>query len=208
MSAKSIIDEMTPNQWLDWVCASKTYAELQEKYDQWAAVYDAHIAHVWEPVPLAAATLLVAHIGDKARPILDVGAGTGLAGAALATLGCTHIQGMDLSSAMLTKASERGIYQSLVCCVIGDETFMSLPPASGMIATGVFAESHAGASELEILQTTIEPGGVLVFTVRESFLPEIENILRRPTWRQLDVKILPIYEDPMHLLAYKIDSNR
>ncbi|NEQ72902.1 MAG: methyltransferase domain-containing protein [Okeania sp. SIO2C9] len=61
------------------------------------------------------------YVANKHDTILDVGAGTGLVGVALAELGFEQIIGMDILPGMLTKAAEKGIYKSLVCCSIGDE---------------------------------------------------------------------------------------
>ncbi len=151
--------ELQPEQWLKWICASRDIDELRQNYDRWADAYDANVGDLWGAVPMAAAYMLAGHLGDKESAILDVGAGTGLVGAALAPLGFHEIVGIDLSPAMLSKAEEKGVYRALVCCAIGDEAFAALPRARGIVATGVFAQSHAGATELHALQGCIEPRG-------------------------------------------------
>jgi len=198
------ISEIQPSEWLKWICSSENIDELRENYDKWADTYDVNVGDVWGTVPLAAADLLAEYIDDKQDIILDVGAGTGLVGVALARLGFEQLIGIDISPAMLTKAAKRGIYRSLVCCSIGDESFMNLEKASGIIATGVFAENHAGPAELSTLQESLKPEGVLVFTVRRSFLPDLQEVLER--WILLDSKVMPIYDDPIHLLSYKIQA--
>lgn len=198
------MSEIQPNEWLKWICSSQNFSELTENYDRWADTYEADLGGVWEPVPIAAAFMLAEYMDDKKGAILDVGAGTGLVGVALAALGFEQIIGIDLSPAMLTQAAAKGVYSSLVCCSIGDERFRNIEMASGVIATGVFAESHAGPAELNTLQSSIESEGVLVFTARQSFLPKLQEVLDQPEWTVLDSKVMPIYEDPMHLLAYKV----
>lgn len=198
------MSEIQPSEWLKWICSSKTLDELRENYEKWANTYDVNVGDVWGTVPLAAADMLAEHIDDKQDIILDVGAGTGLVGVALATLGFEQLIGIDISPAMLAKAADRGVYQSLVCCSIGDESFINLEKASGIIATGVFAENHAGPAELCALQESLKSEGVLVFTVRQSFLPELQDVLER--WILLDSKVMPIYDDPIHLLSYKIQA--
>ncbi len=198
------MSKQKPNEWLKWICSSQNFDELVENYDRWADMYETDVGEVWKPVPLAASLMLAKYMADKQSTILDVGAGTGLVGIALAKLGFQHIIGIDISPGMLTKAAEKGVYKSLVCCSIGDEQFRSLEMASGIIATGVFAESHAGASELNKLQDHIEPEGVLVFTARQSFLPKLQEVLDQPEWTLVDSKVMPIYDDPIYLLAYKI----
>lgn len=194
------------NEWLKWICSSENSDELRDNYNYWADEYEADVAGVWEPVPLAAAMMLSAHIENKRDVILDVGAGTGLVGAALAALGFEQIIGIDISPSMLAKAEAKNIYSSLVCCSIGDEIFKNLNKASGIIAAGVFADSHAGSAELSIIQENIESEGILVFTARENFLPQLQEVLEQPEWTLIDSKIMRIYEDPTHLLAYKIQN--
>jgi predicted TPR repeat methyltransferase len=198
------MSKIQPKQWLEWICSSQNLDQLRQNYDQWADRYDADVGDVWEPVPTAAAMMLAEYLDDLQGVILDIGAGTGLVGVALAELGFEEIIGMDISPAMLSKAAAKGVYRSLVCCSIGDETFRNLPKAKGMIATGVFAESHAGPAELNQLQDSIEAEGILVFTARQSFLPQLQPVLNPPEWTVIDSRVMPIYDDPMYLLVYKL----
>ena len=200
----TLMSKMESTQWLEWICSTEDADALRDNYDQWAVTYENDVADVWKPVPIAAAAMLSTHLADKQATILDVGAGTGLAGLALHALGFSKITGIDISSAMLGKAAAKNVYASLVCCSINDETFSKLNQADGIIATGVFADNHAGKVELEILAKTIRPGGILIFTARNNFLNTIQDVLDQPGWDRIDAKVMPIYEDPVHLLAYKI----
>ncbi|MGB3509650.1 MAG: methyltransferase domain-containing protein [Microcoleaceae cyanobacterium] len=198
------MSEIETNKWLKWICSSQNFDELVENYDRWADMYETDVGEVWKPVPLAASLMLAKYMANKQEIILDVGAGTGLVGTALTQLGFEQIIGTDISPGMLTKAAEKDVYKSLVCCSIGDEQFRNLERASGIIATGVFAENHAGSAELNKLQDNIQPQGVLVFTARQSFLPQLEKVLDQPEWTLIDSKVMPIYDDPINLLAYRI----
>jgi len=198
------MSDRQPKEWLNWICSSQSFDELREKYNQWADHYEADISEVWELVPKTAALMLAKCLSDKQSKIFDFGAGTGMVGVALAQLGFKQIIGIDISPAMLTKAASKGVYSSLVCCSIGDETCKNLGKARGIIATGVFAQSHAGSVELNALQDSIESGGVLVFTARQSFLAKIQDVINQSGWILLHSQVMPIYEDPMHILAYKI----
>ena len=200
--------KMESKEWLQWICSTEDADALRRNYDQWAVTYENDVSDVWKPAPIAAASMLSTHLADKQGAILDVGAGTGLAGLALHALGFRKITGIDISSAMLDKAASKNVYASLVCCSINDEAFGKLDKADGIIATGVFADNHAGKAELEILAETIQPGGIFVFTVRGSFLATIQDVLDQPEWRPIDSRLMPIYEDPIHLLAYKIHGTK
>lgn len=197
---------MEAKEWLKWICSSQDLDELGKNYDQWSDQYEADISQVWEAVPKAAALMLSQYLDDQQSLILDFGAGTGLVGVALAALGFEQIVGMDISPKMLTLAQEKGVYSSLMCGSIDDEQLRNLDQVSGIIATGVFAENHAGVAELSKLQAMIKPEGILVFTVRQSFLAELEEVLNQPEWTLLDSQVMPIYDDPMHLLGYKISK--
>lgn len=82
-------------------------------YEDWAASYDAGFAEGMEyrlPAHVAAAFLTAGGGG----PVLDVGAGTGLLGAALRAQGFGGaIDGLDLSPAMLAAAGEKRVYRAL-----------------------------------------------------------------------------------------------
>ena len=47
--------------------------------------------------------------------ILDIGAGTGIIGQKLASIGYTNLQGIDLSPKMLAFAERKNIYRNIVC---------------------------------------------------------------------------------------------
>ena len=191
-----------------WICSSKTPNELEEKYDQWALTYEAEIVEFWTTVPLAAAKMLAKYMSHKKDWILDIGAGTGMVGLALADLGFENIIGLDISPGMLAQADQKGVYKTLICSSIAEEQSNILEKVSGMVAAGVFAEGQAGASELALIQSRAKPGSILVFTSRQSFLPQLQPILNLPEWDYLDSEIMPIYDDPMHLLSYRINSPR
>ena len=188
---------------LEWICSNQNTEELLEKYEQWANTYETDVASFWEQVPLAAAHMLLKYVRDKHDIILDVGAGTGLVGAELAKLGFKHIIGIDISPSMLNIASTKGVYRSLIPCSIKDEKFSRLSKINNIVAVGVFAEGHAGATELTILQERINQEGILVFTARQSFFHKLYDIVTQPELKLLDYRLMPIYSDPICLFAYK-----
>ena len=85
-------------------------------YDKWAATYDNELAdenqNYVAPILVAQAALKLSKNLTKGV-ILDAGCGTRLVGQALAMTGAKAIDGLDLSSAMLTVAERTSTYRSL-----------------------------------------------------------------------------------------------
>ena len=108
---------------------------------------------------------------DTSSRILDVGAGTGLLGAALRERGFTVLDALDLSPAMLAEAERKGVYGTLREARLGDP----LPFADGaydsVVACGVLTTGHAPASCLDELVRITRSGGHLVFTLRSDRTP-------------------------------------
>ena len=107
--------KMETTEWLEWICSSEDAVALKANYDKWAENYDDDVSDVWKPVTAAAVVLLANYLADREGQILDIGAGTGLAGQALHALGCSNIIGIDISAAMLQKAADKNVYNDLIC---------------------------------------------------------------------------------------------
>ena len=88
---------------------------VRHLFDQFSADYDARMLG---PLQYAAPQIL-AELADLVMPgrdglrVLDLGCGTGLAGAVFHSR-AAHLSGIDLSPAMIEKARMRGIYDSLM----------------------------------------------------------------------------------------------
>jgi SAM-dependent methyltransferase len=103
--------------------------------------------------------------------ILDAGAGTGLLGAALAELGFTSLDALDLSPAMLAEARRKGIYGRLTEARLGDPLPYDTGAYDAVVACGVLTTGHAPASCLDELVRITRPGGHVVFTLRSDRVP-------------------------------------
>lgn len=199
-------EQVVSHEKFQWICTSETSQELEGKYDRWAEAYEADIVDFWHTVPTTAAKLLARYIPEPEALILDLGAGTGMVGVALAELGFTNLSGSDISQKMLDQAAEKQVYRELQHCPLAAIAPDLLAQAAGMLAIGVFAEAQAGAEELKLIQTHAQPDSITVFTSRQSFLPQLQPVLESADWTLLDSQILPIYEDPMHLMAYRLKA--
>lgn len=132
-------------------------------YAGWAETYDADFAAGMDyRLPAAVARAYLAAGGQG--PVLDVGAGTGLVGAALRGLGFGGaIDGVDLSPEMLARAARLGVYRALCA---GDVT-QALPqpgPWAGVVSAGTFTHGHLGPGPLARLAAAA-PGGLFALSV-------------------------------------------
>ena len=151
---------------VQWVYAAESTDELSERYDQWAEDYDADIKSVFDwQAPARAVELFAKHVSRESR-ILDAGAGTGLAGQALASLGYHNLEAMDMSPGMLNQARKKGVYKDLHQMVMGETLGFASGAFDAVIAVGVLTLGHAPASSLDELARITKPGGYVVFTVR------------------------------------------
>ena len=85
-----------------------TPEESRKFYDGWAEGYDAEIAENGYATPQRCAEALAAHADSIWAPIMDLGCGTGVSGAALKAAGFECIDGFDFSQAMLDQARPKG----------------------------------------------------------------------------------------------------
>ena len=103
--------EKTPN--LDDAYGIKTSDDNARLYADWAKTYDASFAaQMHYTLPEAMAEAFSAAGGSA--PVLDLGAGTGLLGQALADRGVLPFDGTDISPQMLAVAEDKQLYLSLI----------------------------------------------------------------------------------------------
>ncbi|MBK8974792.1 MAG: L-histidine N(alpha)-methyltransferase [Planctomycetes bacterium] len=175
---------------------ARTRADLRALYADWARSYDEDHDAIGFAAHLAAAALLDRYVPNpQVRPVLDAGAGTGAAGVALRELGFQNLTAIDLSQEMLDVAATKGVYAQLLQADLGEP--LDVFPRShfhAAILVGVFSYGQAPAHALDELLRIIEPGGVVVFTVRTDFWAEdamgvrsrAEFLERDGRWRRLD----------------------
>ena len=140
--------------------------ELRSEYDHIATAYDSELVEgMGYRSPAAVATAVQKVMPTEAR-ILDVGAGTGLLGAALAEAGFSRLDALDLSPQMLAEAGRKGVYGALREGRLGDELDYETGGYDGVVACGVLTTGHAPAGSLDELVRITRPGGHVVFTLR------------------------------------------
>lgn len=151
---------------LDDAYALRTPADNRRFYAGWAASYDADFAsRMAYRTPQLVAQAFVVTGGEG--PVLDVGAGTGLVGVALAAEGVAPVDGIDLSPEMLALARGKGCYRHLVQADLTQPLPPLHGPFAGLVSAGTFTHGHLGPAALAPLLDMLRPGAVLAFTVHE-----------------------------------------
>jgi len=197
-----------PEKWVMGVC--QTEEDVRSKYENWANSYDSDVSDIYGSVPREVARMLSQHASSlKQSSVLDVGAGTGLVGIALASFGFQDLIAVDISPNMLAKAEAKQVYKTTICSSIqGLRDLPNRESVAAVVAAGVFAEGQAGADELKILHELVQDRSIVVFTARQSFLCQLEGTVRDLGWTLLNRKAMPVYADPMHICAYQVNKTR
>lgn len=149
---------------VDDAYAMSSAAEVKALYRTWSHSYDTGF-HDGQGYQLPRAVAMAFQGAGGQGPILDVGAGTGLVGAHLATAGIGPIDGIDLSDEMLQVAAMKGHYRTLQT---GDvTTTLDLPAQhyNGIVSAGTFTLGHVGPAALENLLPVAAPGALFVISV-------------------------------------------
>jgi predicted TPR repeat methyltransferase len=146
---------------------------VRRLFDQYAARYDAALTKQLAyrgPAILRDAIEQAMHAA--ARPLripsaLDLGCGTGLAGAAFRPL-VDWLVGIDLSPAMITQAAAKGVYDLLVTAdlmdFLGGET-RNAAKYHLVLAADVFVYINDLCPVLAAVARVLAPGGFFAFTV-------------------------------------------
>ena len=158
-------------------------ADTHDLYCDWAETYDRTMLEgLGYLSPRLVSRLLADHVSDKTIPVLDVGAGTGLAGLELAGLGFTSIDAIDYSADMLAVAAQRTIYKNLIEGDLTKPLDMADGAYGAALCTGTFTHGHVGPSCLAELFRIIRTGGLFAFSINtgvwidEGFETELERL--------------------------------
>jgi predicted TPR repeat methyltransferase len=200
----------------DTATSAKNSEELAEIYDNWAEDYERRILGYGYSTPAVTAGLFGRHVKPEDGAVLDAGAGTGIVGPILATLGYRDLVGIDISQRMLELAREKGVYRDLRQMELGGQLDFPTDAFAAVVSTGVFAAGHAPPESFEDLIRITKPSGYIIFSVRtdvyldEGFKEKQEALEREGRWQLVEVTE-PFshlrYEDPelkVQVFAYQV----
>jgi predicted TPR repeat methyltransferase len=150
---------------------TETY--VRRLFDQYAGRYDAALTehlHYRGPAILRDAVEAVERAAGRPlhfAAMLDLGCGTGLAGATFRS-SVDHLTGVDLSPAMIEQAKAKNLYDHLVCADLPE--FLTAEAAAGthyqlILAADVFVYLNDIAPIIAAAARLLAPEGLLAFTV-------------------------------------------
>jgi predicted TPR repeat methyltransferase len=169
--------------------ARKVYADWAETYDDdvYATLGFTGTARIVE--------LAAQHVAWRDRPVIDLGCGTGAAGARLAELGFTVVDGLDLSPEMLAVAEAKGIYRRRIVADLTQPIPIPDGAYAAAVSAGTFTSGHVGPGALEEVIRVVEPGGVVACVVGASMMDGFGHALEAVSVEVLHQKIETIRND-------------
>lgn len=148
---------------VDWVIRAPTNAEMQRRYDIWAAKYDGDVGPLEDYIAPTELTRVAAEVLDRDAHVIDAGAGTGLVGAALKDVGFSNLTALDYSAGMLDLAATKGIYGALHQVDLSRETALPAGMADALVTCGTTTQVPPTA--LREYVRLVRTGGKIVFAV-------------------------------------------
>ncbi|HEX2429698.1 MAG TPA: methyltransferase domain-containing protein [Aestuariivirgaceae bacterium] len=189
--------------------------EARTLYRDWARDYDADVfGRLKVTGTRRIAELLVEHLPQAPDTrIIDLGCGTGAAGAVLKSHGLTTIDGLDLSPEMLLIAADCGAYRLLIAADLLAPLPLRDHRYDAAISAGTFTTGHVGAAALPAIHRLIRPGGLLACVIARSFYESggfadaIQRLVSDRRWRILHDTLEPIRDGGPpegHMLVFEI----
>ncbi|NOX74434.1 MAG: class I SAM-dependent methyltransferase [Alphaproteobacteria bacterium] len=153
--------------------AIRTPQDSVELYRDWAETYDESFAARMDYLaPQVVADVFAERATGANGPVLDVGAGTGLVGAALAGLGDWQVDGLDISQEMLAVAMGKGCYRQVISADLTQKLTLADGAYGGVISAGTFTHGHVGPDALDELLRVARPGAQIVLGVNSEAFTE------------------------------------
>ena len=165
---------------LDKVYNLKSQDQTNSFYKKWSSTYDSELFENGYITPKRCADALALLKINRNDPIIDIGCGTGLSGAALRDKGFTNIDGSDFSNEMLEIAKAKKLYHNLTLSTVEKPLNFDADKYSHVAAVGVFSPLHASPEMIEKMLKVAKVGCHFVFSLNDHTLenPHYEGRIR------------------------------
>ncbi len=142
---------------------------VRHLFDQFSADYDermiGNLGYAAPQILFELANMVMP--GQAGLNILDLGCGTGLAGAVFKPF-AARLDGIDLSPAMIEKARVRGIYDALQVADLETALAAAGPSYDLILAADTLVYLGDLAPVFEAVRRRLSPGGYFLFTVEQA----------------------------------------
>lgn len=147
---------------LEAAYALKTPADNISFYHGFAATYDeGFVVDTGYVCPREVARVFLEHAGPQDRPVLDIGAGTGLLAESLAKIQAgIETDAIDISAEMLAAAGAKGLYRNRIVADLTGELNIPAETYGAMVSSGTFTHGHVGPEALGELLRIARPGAL------------------------------------------------
>ncbi len=149
---------------LESAYALQTPDDSRRLYAAWATTYDSGFAEQSGYILHEQVARHFALMGGFG-PVLDVGAGTGLCGAALRARGIEPVDGTDISGEMLAVAEQKGCYRALFTGDVLAGLDVAEGGYQGAVSAGTFTHGHVGPDGMDAMLHAVRPRGWVVLSV-------------------------------------------
>lgn len=144
--------------------ALETPDDSRRLYGEWANDYDSSFAEREDYLLHIHTAQAFATAGGQG-PVLDVGAGTGLCGAALSDLDVGPIDATDISAEMLDQAMRKDIYRDAIQADLTTGVPVLPRSYSGIVSSGTFTTGHVGPDALDELLRIARHGAQFAISI-------------------------------------------
>ncbi len=164
-------------------------------YDEWSQSYEADLLGKFGySGHIIAADAFKPLVTDKSAAIIDIGCGTGLVGQELQKAGYVHIDGLDISVAMLAEAKVKNIYGRLIEGDMQQQTSVEDAAYDAVICAGSFAPGHLGPECYPEFIRIVRPGGPIVIFmngahyIEDGYEAHIRKLETEGAWTVIGIK--------------------
>lgn len=139
----------------------------QAFYADWAKTYEDEMGENGYATPPRCAAALAEFAADTSAPVIDIGCGTGLSGAALRAAGFAVVDGWDPSLEMINLAKPKGIYRAVVQTDPAAPFEADMGTYANAMAAGVLSPGLAPPESLDQVLEFLPVGGCFAFSLND-----------------------------------------